>query len=102
MGLENQTVNARGVGKMVGAIGLLLLLSSPYTYFITTGSPWLAASKAMAGVLLIGFFFATNYDQLGQFASRRSSFFFLSSAAIALLLLAALAAANYIAARKNK
>ncbi|HEX9507782.1 MAG TPA: GldG family protein [Myxococcales bacterium] len=102
MGLENQTVNARGVGKIVGAIGLLLLLSSPYTFFITTGSPWLAASKAVAGVLLIGFFFATNYDQLGQFASRRSSFFFFSSAAIALLLLAALAAANYIAARKNK
>jgi ABC-type uncharacterized transport system involved in gliding motility auxiliary subunit len=96
------TVKAATLGKALGAIGLVLLLSSPYTYFITTGSGLLSAVKAAIGVLLIGFFLATNYAQLGQFASKKSSFFFASTIALAAVLLAALVAVNYIAARKNK
>jgi len=90
------------LGKILGAIGLILLLSSPYTLFITTGSGWLAALKAIGGLAFIGIFFATNYGQLGQFASRKSSFFFASSAAMAVVLIGALVAVNYIAARKGK
>jgi ABC-type uncharacterized transport system involved in gliding motility auxiliary subunit len=102
MGLRGLTLRTATIGKILGAIGLILLLSSPYTLFITTGSVWLAAVKAIAGLVLIGVFFATNYGQLGQFASRKSSFFFVSSAAMALALIGALAAVNYIAARKGK
>jgi ABC-type uncharacterized transport system involved in gliding motility auxiliary subunit len=89
-------------GKILGGVGLVLLLSSPYTLFITTGSSWLAALKALAGVALIGVYFATNYGQLGQFASRRSSFFIASTALMGIFLIAALVAVNYVAARKNK
>jgi ABC-type uncharacterized transport system involved in gliding motility auxiliary subunit len=89
-------------GKILGAVGLLLLLSSPYTLFITTGSAWLAAVKALVGLLLIAAFFATNYGQLGQFASRRSSFFVVSSALMAVLVIGALVAVNFVVARKNK
>src|ERR1700716_3846084 len=88
-------------GKILGAVGLLLLLCSPYTLFITTGSAWLAAVKAMVGVLLIAAFFATNYGQLGQFATRRSSFFVVSSALMAVLVIGALVAVNFVVARKN-
>ncbi len=89
-------------GKILGGVGLVLLLSSPYTLFITTGSPWLAALKALGGVALIGIYFATNYGQIGQFASRRSSFFIASTALMAIVLIGGLVAVNYVAARKNK
>jgi len=78
------------IGKILGGVGLVLLLSSPYTLFITTGSSWLAALKALAGVALIGVYFGTNYGQLGQFASRKSSFFIASTALMGVFLIAAL------------
>src|SRR5688500_812283 len=92
----------RTIGKICGALGVALLLSSPYTFLIVTGSGWLAGGKALFGLALIGVFFATNYGQLGQFASRRSTFFFVSSAVMAVLLVGALFAVNYIATKKNK
>ncbi len=90
------------LGKILGGFGALALLSSPYTYFITTGSPWLAGAKALIGVVLIGFFFATNYGEWGQFASSRSTFFIISTVVLGVVLIAALGAVNYIVARKNK
>lgn len=95
-------MNKATLGKILGGIGLLLLLSAPFTYFITTGVALLAAAKAILGALLIGVFFATNIGQLGQFASRRSTFFIVSSVAFGLVVLCALVAVNYIAAKKNK
>ena len=37
-------MNLRTLGKILGALGLVALLSAPYTYFVTTGS--LGARKA--------------------------------------------------------
>ncbi len=88
-------------GKIAGAIGLLLLLSSPFTYFITTGSPWLAGGKALVGLALIAAYFATNWKQFGQFASRKSTFFIVSSAVMTMFMLALLSAANYVASKKG-
>jgi ABC-type uncharacterized transport system involved in gliding motility auxiliary subunit len=88
-------------GKILGALGLVALLSSPFTYFLTAHSLWLAGAKAVVGLLLIGAFFATNVGELGQVASRKSSFFFGSSAALVLIVLGGLVAMNYIAAKKN-
>ena len=90
------------LGKILGALGALALVSSPYTYFITTGSPWLAGAKALVGVALIAFYFATSYGEWGQFASSRATFFVVSTVVLVLVLLAALGAVNYIASRKNK
>jgi ABC-type uncharacterized transport system involved in gliding motility auxiliary subunit len=89
------------VGKVLGALGLVSLLSAPYTYFVTASGP-LTALKAIVGVCFIGAYFATNLGQLNQFASRRSTFYVASSLLIALMTLLALGAVNYIAARKNK
>ncbi len=95
-------MKAANIGKILGAFGLLLLLSSPFTLFLTSGSLALTATKAVAGAVLLGLYFATNFKQFGQFASRRSSFFFASTALMVLVTLGALVAINYIVHKKNQ
>src|SRR5215472_1378818 len=89
-------MNLRTLGKILGALGLVALLSAPYTYFVTTGSPWMAAAKAVLGILLVGAYFATNLGEFGQFASRRSTFYLVSTIATVLVVLVALVAVNYV------
>ncbi len=95
-------MKAANLGKILGAFGLLLLLSSPFTLFVTSGSLLATAIKAVAALLLLGVYFATNFKQFGQFASRKSSFFFATTALTALVVLGGLVAVNYIAFKKNK
>ena len=95
-------VKAANIGRILGVFGLLLLLSSPFTLFITSGSLTVFAVKALVGAVLVGVYFATNFKQFGQFASRRSSFFFANSALTVLAVLGALVALNYIAHQKNR
>ena len=95
-------MNTRTIGKILGAAGLVLLLSSGFTWLITSGSAALAGAKAASGAVLIGFFFFTNWEGMGQFASRRSSAFVVSSVLMTVAVLAGLSALNYVAAKKNK
>ena len=95
-------MNTRTLGKILGALGLVALLSAPYTYFVTTGSPWMSAVKAALGLLLIGAYFATNLGEFGQFASRRSTFYLVSTIATVLVVLVALVAVNYVVVKKGK
>ncbi|MFL5356501.1 GldG family protein [Archangium sp.] len=94
-------MKAANIGKILGGFGLLLLFSSPFTLFFTSGSLAIAGTKVVAGLVLVGLYFATNFKQFGQFASRRSSFFFASTAGLVLVTLGALVAVNYIAHKKN-
>lgn len=95
-------MNTSSVGKIVGALGLLFVLSSPFTLFFTSGSVALTAAKAVSGLVLLGIYFATNFKQFGQFATRRSSFFFGTTVLLGLVTLGGLVAVNYIAFKKNK
>jgi ABC-type uncharacterized transport system involved in gliding motility auxiliary subunit len=95
-------LNTHNIGKIAGGIGLVLLLSSPFTWFLTSGSPWLAIGKAALGAALVASYFATNWRRLGQFASRRSTFFFGSAVVTSLLVLGALVAINFVAEKKNR
>ncbi|OJH38287.1 GldG family protein [Cystobacter ferrugineus] len=95
-------MKAANLGRILGGLGLLLLLSSPFTLFLTSGSTSLFVIKAVLGLGLVAVYFATNFKRLGQFASRRSSFFFGSSALTVLLALLGLGAVNYIAHARNK
>jgi ABC-type uncharacterized transport system involved in gliding motility auxiliary subunit len=95
-------MKASNIGKVLGAFGLLLLLSSPFTLFVTSGSLVAAGVKAGLGLVLLGAYAATNYKQFGQFASRKSSFFFATTVLTALVALAGLVAVNYIAHKKNQ
>jgi len=95
-------MKAANIGKILGAFGLILLLSSPFTLFLTSGSVAITVTKAVVGAVLLGVYFATNFKQFGQFASKRSSFFFASASAMVALTLCALVAINYIAYKKNQ
>ncbi|WNG18928.1 GldG family protein [Cystobacter fuscus] len=95
-------MKAANLGRILGGLGLLLLLSSPFTLFVTSGSTSLFVIKAVLGLVLVAVYFATNFKRLGQFASRRSSFFFGSSALLVLLALLGLGAVNSIAHVHNK
>lgn len=105
------------IGKVSGGLGLLLLLTSPITYMVTSGSPALAAAKAVAGVVLLGLFVATNYSRLMNADAKpvskdggprpmgqrsRASLYYLSTLLIGAFSLAAVAAVNVIAAKRNK
>ncbi len=94
-------MNKATLGKVLGALGLVALLSAPYTYAITGSGP-LTGIKGLVGLALIGAYFATNLGQLNQFATRRSTFYLASSALLALAVLVGLGAVNYIAAKKHK
>jgi ABC-type uncharacterized transport system involved in gliding motility auxiliary subunit len=95
-------MKAANIGKILGGFGLLLLFSSPFTLFFTSGSFPIFATKVVAGLVLVGLYFATNFKQFGQFASRRSSFFFGTTSLMVLVTLGALVAVNYIAHKKNQ
>ena len=95
-------MNGANLGKIAGGIGVVLLLSSPFTWFLTSGSPWLGIVKAAIGAALVAAYFATNWRRLGQFASRRSTFFFASTLVGTVLVLGALTAINFIAEKKNR
>ena len=98
----NPSLKVVNLGRILGGLGLLLLLSSPFTLFLTSGSTALFATKAVLGLGLVAVYFATNYARLGQFASRRSSFFFASTTLLVLVTLAGLVAINYIAHARNQ
>jgi ABC-type uncharacterized transport system involved in gliding motility auxiliary subunit len=100
--LKGDLMKLSTVGKILGAFGLVALLSSPFTLFFTAHSLTLAIAKAVFGVVMIGVFFFTNYGELGQFASRKSTFFFGSSLLLGVLALALLSTVNYVAAKKGK
>jgi ABC-type uncharacterized transport system involved in gliding motility auxiliary subunit len=88
------------IGRILGAVGLVLLVSSPFTWVIST--PTIAAAKVVLALVFFGVYFATNFGDLGQFASSKGTFFFGVSAVSAVVLLCILGAANYIAAKNPK
>jgi len=90
------------VGKVLGALGALILLTAPLTYVFVTGEGWVSLAKAAIGVLLILVYLATNWKQLGQFASGKATFFAVSSVLMSLLVAGSLVAVNVIAAKRNK
>lgn len=94
-------MNGSILGKISGGVGLLVLLSSPFAYFLTGTTPWFAVGAAIAGAVMVGVYLATNWKQFGQFASRRSTFYMVFSAVSVVLLAGAFVGANYVAYKKN-
>ncbi|GEN08150.1 ABC-type uncharacterized transport system involved in gliding motility, auxiliary component [Myxococcus fulvus] len=90
-------MNATLIGRYLGAFGLLLLVSSPFTLFITSGSLIASGVKAGVGLALVGVYLATNLKQFGQLATRKSSTFFITSVLTVLGVLGALVGINYVA-----
>jgi ABC-type uncharacterized transport system involved in gliding motility auxiliary subunit len=96
------------IGKISGGIGLLVLITSPFTLFLTSGS-WLAAGiKAAVGACLLIFWLLTRpprdeVEVKGAMGSgARAGFFYSSSVMMILVLMGALAGVNFIAAKRGK
>jgi ABC-type uncharacterized transport system involved in gliding motility auxiliary subunit len=85
-------------GKIAGGLGLLLVLTSPITLLITTGSLTLFLVKLFGGLALLALWAVTNGQSVAGFA--RSAFFYSSSAAIGVVFVGLLVAANFIAAKR--
>ncbi len=90
------------LGKVLGAFGLLLLLSSPFTLLVTSDSHLAAALKAGVGLLLLGCYAATNVRRLNPFATRKTGRDFGTTVLVTLGVLAALVAVNYLAFKQNR
>jgi ABC-type uncharacterized transport system involved in gliding motility auxiliary subunit len=97
------------LGKISGGLGLLVLLSSPFTLLLTSGSMLAAGIKAAVGAALLVFWFVTRPARgndveikgtMGE--SARAGFFYGSSALMICGLLVAVVAVNFIAARRGK
>jgi ABC-type uncharacterized transport system involved in gliding motility auxiliary subunit len=81
-------------------LGLLLVLTSPVTLFVTSGSGLIFGAKLGLGMALLAFWSVTNGERLSNWA--RSVFFYSSSVLLGLAFILFLLAANYLAQRSNK
>ncbi|RKG89673.1 GldG family protein [Corallococcus terminator] len=95
-------MRATHVTRVLGAFGLLLLLSSPFTLFLSSGSVGLALGKAVLGTAMISAYVATHRQELGRAGSRRTGRFLASTVLTMLAVLGALVALNVLAFRKNQ
>ena len=88
------------LGRIVGLLGLVLLLSSPLTYAI--GASAVALGKVVLAALCFGFYAATNVGDLGKTATSRGTFFVGVSALSTAVVVALLVSANFIVAKNPK
>lgn len=88
------------LGKIAGGVGLLLVLTSVITLFVTSGSALVFAVKLGLGVGLLALWALTNTDRLSTWA--RSVFFYSSSAVMGVVLVGLLGATNFIVAKRGK
>lgn len=95
-------MRANHVTRVLGAFGLLLLLSSPFTLFLTSGSVALAAGKAVLGAAMLAAYVVSHRRELGRSGTRRTGRFLASSALTLLAVLGVLVALNVLAFRKNQ
>lgn len=90
------------IGKIGGVVGLILLLSSPYTVFTASGHTWLIGGKIALGLVLVVLYLVTHWGSFGQVASRKSTAYLVLSIVSGVLLVGGLVGANYWAFKKNK
>ena len=97
------------IGKISGGLGLLLLLTSPFTLLLTSGA-WLAATiKGAVGLGLLLLWLLTRPPRPAEAELKgtmregaRAGFFYGSSALMISVLIVALGAVNFIAAKRSK
>lgn len=94
-------MKAANIGKVLGAFGLVLLLSSPYTLFFTSGSVLIAGVKMSVGLACLAAYVVTHFRHFTQRTAGRPTFFLTSTVLLVAVTLAGLVAVNFIAHQKN-
>ncbi|HWV38250.1 MAG TPA: GldG family protein [Vulgatibacter sp.] len=91
----------KSLSRIALGFGVALLVSSAAILLLVPGSTRVAVVEAIAGILLVGVYFAVNKGALGRTFGGKATMFYGVSAAIAVVLAGALGAANYVAAKKK-
>lgn len=94
-------MNKSALGKLLFPVGLVLVLSAPFTWAILDAHT-AALVKLGLGVAAVAAGAFLNSGNVDRVARGRSTFFVTSTAGLVAVVLVALVAVNYIAAKRNK
>ena len=86
-------------GSVAGGVGLLLVITSVITFFVTSGSLVPFFVKFGLGALLLAIWAVTAGERVGEWA--KSAFFYSSSVGLGLAFVGLLFAANFIVSRRT-
>ena len=96
--LQGQGVSTlANVGRLLGAVGLVLWASVPLTWMLTAEVGALVVGKLVFGLVALGFYLATNRDIFDRAVGSRSLGLTVMTALSSLLVIGVVAAANYVA-----
>ncbi len=90
------------VGRLLGAIGMVLLVSTPFTYLLTAEWGALVWAKLFLGLVLVGVYLVTNADVFGRVAGARSTGLMALSGGTVVVVLGLVVAVNYVAYKNPK
>ena len=91
----------KSFSRIALGFGVALLVSSAAILLLVPGSARVAVVEAIAGLVLVGVYFAANKGSLGRTFGGKATMFYGVSAVIAVVLAGALGAGNYVAAKKK-
>lgn len=94
-------MNLKHWGRVMGPVGLVLLLASLLTIFVA-GDTWLGSINIVLGLGCVAFYLLTNFGDLAGQISSRGTFYTATSAVTTLLLAVGLLAANYLSIKHPK
>ncbi len=92
-------MRGRLIGRILALLGLVLLVSSAFTWLI--GSPAMALGKVVLALLFFALYFATNFGELGKAFSSKGTLYAGVTGASAFLLALILLVLNVLAARSE-
>ncbi len=90
------------VGRLLGAVGLVLLVSTPLTWLLTEEMGALVWGKLLLSLALCGFYVATNADIFSRVAGARSTGLLALSGFSVVVAVGLVGVANYVAFKNPK
>ena len=92
----------KNLGRISGAIGLMLLVSSPLTWMLTAEFGPLVWAKLIIGGLLVAIYMATNGEFFTRIIGARSTGLLVMNSATVTFVVGLVVAANFAAYRSNR
>ncbi|MEK7705399.1 MAG: GldG family protein [Myxococcota bacterium] len=93
---------ASNAGRIAGAVGVVLLVSTPLTWLLTAEFGALVWGKLVIGALLVGFYLSTNAQFFAKLAGSRSTGLLALSSATVVIVLGLVGIVNYLAIQHPK
>lgn len=90
------------LGRVLGSLGTVALLSTILTYVLTKELGWMIYGKLIFGGVALLIYFATNREELGRFFGARSTAYSAASWTKVLAFLLAMAGVSYVTATRSQ